>query len=239
MTINNDIRQLGPLEIVELFQFDATAAKIQAPKGTPIFYWHSGLNPLGTYPVIWQGKLYEPYPISTDGWQATTSGKLPRPTVRVSNIGGQIGAFIRSIKDSLGAKVTRIRTLGKYLDAANFPNGNPYANPNAYFPSEIFYVNRKVSENPLVIELELATAFDVEGVMLPRRQVMATICPWIYRGPDCTYAGPPVQDIDGVATTDKTRDMCNKGLAACRARFGEKGVLKFGGFPGSLLGSNV
>ena len=53
--------------------------------------------------------------------------------------------------------------------------------PNTAFPDEIFYVSRKVSENPIFIEIELAVPFDVEGVQLPRRQVIAGTCQWVYR----------------------------------------------------------
>ena len=149
MSIKTDISQLGPLEIVEMFVLDVSDAKIAAPKTGPLrFFWHAGTKPIGIAPIVWSGYVpgiavntpitYEPYPVESDGWQATSTGKLPRPTLRVSNIGGQVGAFLRSIKDGLGAKVIRKRTLGKYLDATNFKGGNPYANPNAAFPDETY-----------------------------------------------------------------------------------------------------
>jgi hypothetical protein len=34
------------------------------------------------------------------------------------------------------------------------------------------------------------------GVMLPRRQVIANVCQWVYRGGECGYTGPPVADAD-------------------------------------------
>ncbi|WP_042778022.1 phage minor tail protein L, partial [Sinorhizobium fredii] len=159
----------------------------------------------------------------------------PPPTLTAANIGGVLGAYLRSMSDALGAKVTRKRTLGKYMDAVNFPGGNPYANPNAGFQDEIFYVARKVSENAIFVEIELAVKFDVEGVMLPRRQVLADICQWPYRSAECSYAGPPVEDINGNPTTDPAKDQCRKTLDACRARFGQKGALRSSAFPASLL----
>ena len=227
MTARDDVEQLAPLQMVEMFVFDDTGIG-----GTTVFRWTPGTAETGL-PIVWQGVTYEPFPIQSDGFEMTQAGKLPRPTLAASNIGGALGAYFRSMSDALMAKVTRKRTFGKYLDAANFPSGNPYADPNAGFPDEIFYVAKKVSETPTQIEIELAVKFDVEGVMLPRRQVLADICQWVYRSAECSYAGPPVQDIYGNPTTDASKDQCRKTLDACRARFG-KGVLRTSAFPASL-----
>lgn len=177
------------------------------------------------------------FPVEVEGFDQNSSGKLPRPTIRASNIGGSLGAFVRSLKDALKSSVTRKRTLARYLDAVNFPKGNPYADPNAGFPDETFFVARKVNENPLMVEMELAVPFDVENIQLPRRQVIAGTCQWRYRGAECSYAGPPVQDINGNYTADPKKDQCRKTLAACKARFGAYGVLPTSAFPASLLNS--
>lgn len=229
-TVRSDVTQLGPLEMVEMYMWDARAIGDPNP-----FYWHPGTTVEGM-PIIWQGRTYNPFPIESNGFQLDSSGKLPRPTLRAANIGGELGNYLRSMADGLNAKVIRKRTLGKYLDAANFPNGNPYANPNTYFPDETYYVARKVSENPVFVEIELAVKFDVEGVLLPRRQVIAGTCQWAYRSAECSYAGPPVQDIYGNPIPPSTQpDACNKTLDACKARFGQNGVLRTSAFPSSLL----
>lgn len=227
-TVRTDVRQLGSTEMVEMFVFDASAI------GGDIYRWHPGLTPTDSA-IIWQGETYMPMPIQAEGFEVSAVGKLPRPTLTASNIGGEMDAYLREIDDGLNAKVTRKRTLGKYLDAENFSGGNPYANPNTHFPDEIYYVARKVTSNPIFVELELAVRFDVEGIKLPRRQVIASICQWVYRSPECSYAGPPVQDIEGNPTTDPAKDRCRKTLSACKARFGEQGVLRTSAFPASLL----
>jgi lambda family phage minor tail protein L len=234
-TVRSDVTQLGALEMVEMFIWDATAI------GGGILRWHPGTTvdtdgkPIGVGgPIIWQGQTYEPMPIEATGFEVSSTGKLPRPTLRAANIGGELGNYLRSISDGLNAKVTRKRTLGKYLDAANFPNGNPYANSATSFPDEVFYVARKANENPVFVEIELAVKFDVQGVQLPRRQVIAGVCQWVYRSAECSYAGPPVQDIDGNPTTDPAKDQCRKTISACEARFGT-GILRTSAFPASLL----
>lgn len=224
MTIRTDLAQLAALQVVEMFVYDGS------PIGDPnVLRWHPGTTVAGT-PIVWQGQTYEPFPIESTGFEMTSAGSLPRPTLRASNIGGFLGAFLRSLKDGLGAKITRKRTLGKYLDAVNFPGGNAYADPNTHFPDEMFLISRKVSENPMFVEIELAVPFDVSGVQIPWRQVIAGTCQWVYRGYDCGYAGPPVYG-DPVYPG---QDLCGKTLTSCKLRFGELGVLPTSAFPSSL-----
>jgi lambda family phage minor tail protein L len=226
MTVRRDVAQLAPLELVEMFVWDDTVIG-----GSTVFRWHPGTRPTGNLPIVWQGATYEPFPIESGGFETNAAGKLPRPTIRAANIGGQLGAYLRSMTDGLGAKLTRKRTLGKYLDAVNFPGGNPYANPATAFPDDIYYVARKVSENPIFVEIELAVRFDVEGIMLPRRQVIAGTCQWVYRSPECSYAGPPVLNDPVYPGVDR----CGKTLDSCKLRFGQYGVLRTSAFPASML----
>jgi lambda family phage minor tail protein L len=228
-TIPVDITRLAPLTIVEMFVWDDTVIG-----GSNVLRWHPGTRADGINPISWQGVVYEPFPIEASGFDMEAAGKLPRPTIKGSNIGGALGAYLRSMVDGLGAKVTRKRTLGRYLDAVNFPGGNPDANPNIAFDDEIFFVARKVLENPVFIELELAVAFDVEGIKLPRRQVIAGTCQWVYRSAECSYGGPPVLNDPIFPGVDK----CGKTLQSCRARFGMH-TLRTSAFPASMLARYV
>lgn len=230
MGVRSDVGQLGPLEMVEMFVYDDRGIG-----GGTVLRWHAGTKPGTNLPIVWQGEEYMPFPIEASGFDIVAAEKLPRPMLRASNIGGALGAYIRTIQDALGAIVIRKRTLGKYLDAGNFPDGNPYADPNTAFPDELYYISRKATETAIYIEMELAVPFDVQGVQLPRRQVLASTCQWIYRSAGCSYNGPPVQDINGNPTGDPARDQCRKTLSACRARFGDQGVLRSSAFPASLL----
>jgi len=220
-----DTEQLSPLEIVEMFEWNDTVIG-----GSTVFRWHPGTTPAGSLPIVWQGVAYEPFPIEAEGFEMQSGGKLPRPMLRASNIGGLLGNYVRAMRDALGARVTRKRTLGKYLDEVNFPGGNPNADPDAAFPDEIYYVSRKATENPIVIEMELAVPFDVEGVQLPRRQVIAGTCQWVYRDPTtCGYTGPAVLNDPVFPGQDK----CGKTLTSCKLRFGANGMLRTSAFPAS------
>jgi lambda family phage minor tail protein L len=228
MTVRQEIASLKTLEIIEMFVFDASTVKGPKPDPAPLLRWHPGTTQ-DSQPIVWQGESYLPYPISSEGFETTSQGTLPRPHFRMSNIGGTIGEFLKGMGDGLGATITRKRTLSKYLD------GQPDADPTAAFPDEIYYVARKISANPIEIVLEAAVAFDVQGVTLPRRQVIAGTCQWVYRGAECGYTGPPVQDINGNPTASLANDRCRKTLDACKARFGTNGILRTSAFPASLL----
>lgn len=228
MSIASDIQKLAPGAIVELFVLDATAI------GGSLYRFHPGVNALKNS-VVWQGQTYAPFPVEATGFEQSGQGTLPTPTLRVANVSGLIGLLRQSLDDLLGATLTRKRTFVKYLDAVNFPGGvNPSADPNSYFADEVWRVNRKVSENKLIVEFELASAMDVQGVQIPRRQVIANTCTWRYRGPECGYTGTAFFDLADRPTT-AILDQCGKRLISCKRRFGEHAPLPYGGFPGAGL----
>jgi len=225
MSFESDVQKLEPGAIVELFELDTTAI------GGAIYRFHSGINGIGIS-VYWQGVPYQPFPIDASGFEQTTAGALPTPKLVVANVTGLVGAMCNSMDDMLGATLIRRRTFVRYLDAVNFPGGvNLTADPNVHFPNEIWRINRKVNENKVLVEFELASAMDVQGVMLPRRQVIANICTWKYRSSECSYAGTNKYTILNVTTLDGSQDRCSKSLTGCKLRFGATAQLPFGGFP--------
>lgn len=225
MTIRADIQSLAASAIVELFELDAML--LGAPSK---LYFHAGTNELGTA-VVWQGVSYVTLPIEASGFEWSGKGQIPRPKVRLANTDGLFGALVAQYASLLGAKVTRRKTLAKFLDAVNFSGGvNPTADPTQSFPDEIYFIDRKAVENPVYIEFELASALDLPGVMLPRRQFISNTCSWRYRGAECGYAGAASYDINDAPAAV---DACGKRLSSCKLRFGAYAVLPFGGFPGA------
>lgn len=224
MTVRQDEQLLTPSAKIVLYELDATAL------GGEILYFTPMINE-NDQPVVWQGKTYTPYPIKAEGFEWSGSGNIPRPNLSASNITGLITALCLTYDDLVGSKVTRKMTLAKYLDASNFPGGNPSADPEAHWPDEIYYVDRKISENKNSAEFELTSSFDMEGVRLPRRFVVQNVCVWKYRSPECSYAGGAVATIDDVPTSDINLDACGKRIASCLLRFGDTATLPFGSFP--------
>jgi len=226
--IESDIQKLAPGELVELFTVDLNPIGVNE-----IYHFHNGVNGLGAT-VIWQGVDYTRFPIEAVGFDKTGSGSIPRPSIRVANITGLLDALARENDDLVGAKFIRHRTFSKYLDAVNFPGGiNPTADPNVHLDDEIWFIDRKASVNKVYVEWELAAAFDLSGVKLPRRQVIQNVCTWQYRSSECGYAGGPVAMANDTLTTDASKDVCGKRLSSCKLRFGDFNELPYGGFPGA------
>jgi lambda family phage minor tail protein L len=226
-SIQEQIQSLEPSAIIELFELKLTE-EINGTNQT--FYYHAGTNELSAN-VIFNGLTYVAYPIEVDGFELTTKGTLPRPSMKISNADSAISALIL-LFNPLQAKVTRIRTCKKFLDAANFSGGNATADPSAKFEDEIWYIDRVANENPELVEFELTSKLDLTNLALPRRQILEH-CPWQYRGSECGYIGTASFDINDNPVSS-SQDNCGKRYSSCVKRF-PTGLLPFGGFPGARL----
>jgi lambda family phage minor tail protein L len=226
MAITADIQQLTPGRLIELFDLDATSIGGQMAR----FHAH-----LSAGAITWQGNAYSPWPVTAEGFQRTSTGAAPTPTLKVGNVDGSISSLCLALADLVGAQVTRRRTLSKYLDAVNFPEGNPSADPNEEMPPEVWLIERKSHEDNETVEFELSSPLDFEGEQLPRRQIIPNICSWEYRSAECSYTGPAVADANDQPTDDPSKDVCSKGLNGCKLRFGANNPLPFGGFPAAGL----
>lgn len=192
-----EVQSLAPSARIELFTVDLTSL------GDTVYRFHAGTNSL-YQPVKFQGLTYDPWPCEASGFDLTTNGQLPRPKLTLANVTGALSALAIAFSDCVGAKVTRMVTLAKFLDASNFPDGyNPSADPNAYFPVDVYTIDRKSLETKEVVEFELTAACDVVGVKLPKRQIIQNLCGWQYRGAECGYTGGPVADHNDQYLTSK------------------------------------
>ena len=231
MALREDVQKLEPGAFIEFFDVDLS------PLGGNIVRLHAGVNEKGK-DVTWRGNEYYRFPIEASGFEATTQGAMPRPTLKIANIGkaidnqaGAIGVLALEWGGLVGCKVTRTVTLVKYIDAVNFKDGNPNADPNQHFPQDIYYIDRKSAETSSFIEFELMGATDIAGIRIPSRQANRTTCPWEYRGEYCGYAGPAVAKLDDSPTNDRTQDKCGHKLSSCKLRFPNQ-PLPCGIFPG-------
>ena len=187
----SDLQNVNPSSIIELFILELSASlhgtNTSPSSETNIYRFHNGTSMNNNGEVIWQTKNYFRIPIQASGF-AFQRGKLPRPKITISNATLLISAILTSINeinpgnDLTGATVTRVRTLAKFLDAANFTGGiNPFGTPDptAEFPREVYTVDRKSQENREIVEFELAAVFDMAGVVAPKRFCNRTLFPSI------------------------------------------------------------
>ena len=179
------LQSINPGAIIELFTLTLDATLHGA---TTVYRFHNGSNMNANGNIVWAGNTYEKFPIQCEGFQFGATGTLPRPTISVSNIFGTITALLQAANqttignDLNGTKLVRIRTLARYLDAVNFEgNTNPYGTPDptAEFPQEIYFLDRKVTENRDVVQWEAISALDLVNVKLPKRIATRAIFPGI------------------------------------------------------------
>ena len=190
--INLEQSAFAPAALLEFFLLDGRSVGLST-----IYYFHSATN--NNYKaIVFNGISYTPFPVKVEGYEFRSDGSLPRPKVTLSNMNGFVSNILLGSVNLIGAQFIRRRVYARYIDAVNFPNNqNPYGTPDptAAYPDEIFFVNRKVTENSQVVQFELATSLDLEQAQLPNRQVLSQICPFRFRDPDsCSYAGAPVSD---------------------------------------------
>ena len=182
----------------------------------PTYYFHNGAasntQNNNFVDIKFGGQVYQQLPIKAEGFEYKGKGSLPRPTMVVSNLFNTITSILNEVNtqttgnDLAGAKLTRIRTLERFIDAENFGTdaflltedndglgmededtvqreelGNPYQTPDSTqrFPDEIFFVDRKVNENKEIVEFELCSALDLAGVRIPKRQCLPSDFPGI------------------------------------------------------------
>jgi lambda family phage minor tail protein L len=236
--INTEIQEAETSNVIELFDLDLTMF------GDNIYHFIAGALEGGT--VIWKGNVYTPFDVEAEGFEYDGRGSPPMPKIRFSLTNPIITGYINAFKDLIGAKITRTKTYKKFLDTEST------ANANAHYPLDIYRIERKASENRLMVEFELSSVMDQRGTQLPGRTITAFYCPWIYRRYNgvitgdplvdfsyhaadnaCPYQGSAYFDSDNVSTTNPALDKCPKTETGCKKRFGDNGILPFGGFPGA------
>lgn len=180
----------------------------------------------------WQGQEYAAWPIQLEGLEVNSDGTASRPRFSAGNIDNRLSALCLATQDLADFKLTIRETLAEYLDARNFPVGNPSADPSQEM-LQVWYVDQKASEDAQTITWELATPGDSARESIGRQ--MTTLCHWSmtggYRGADCGYTGAARFDERDEVTSDPAKDRCGGRLSSCERRFGEHSELSHGGFP--------
>jgi len=234
-----ELATLAPSAIIELFELRLNST---LHGSSDIYRWHNGVNAAVDGDITWAGNNYTRQPIEASGFEYQAGeGTLPRPTLTVGNAKrmssgtyvsvAEITALLLLVNETTvgndlgGAEVRRIRTLKKFLD------GESAADPYAQFPVELWYVDRKASEDQMQVSFELASKFDLPGTTIPKRQVVASVCQWAYRSSECSYTGTDYFDINDNSVSGAANDVCGKRLTSCKKRFSD--TLPFGGFPGA------
>jgi lambda family phage minor tail protein L len=206
------------------------------PRGVPPWSMSHGYGE-----VAFDGETYTPMPIKVEGVAMRGAGQLPRPRVTVPDhrdptLG--ITALMDLYGDLIDCKVSRKRVWRSALD------GQAEADTSDFYGPETWYVDRIVEHLPgSHATFELVALLDLQGLRLPRRQVIAKSCTATYRRwtgatfayGGCRYGqmagtGSGLWTSDGTPTVVSSEDVCGKRLSDCSLRFGS--VLATWAFPG-------
>ncbi len=217
-----ELFQLSQDAIIELFTLDLN------PIGYKQIFRFCNYNQVNLSDVRFQGQTFLAIPIQTDGFEINGGNeRQATPTLTIGNVNAVVTSLVLIFQDLRGAKLTRQRTFAKHLDNGSQPDGFKE------FARDIFYIERKASENKLTVSFEMRTAIEYGlSAKIPKRQMFYSLCSWKYRSAECSYAGPPVADINDNRTSDPALDQCGLKLSSCKLRFGQYAELPFGGFPG-------
>lgn len=236
MALEDDVK-LGYYDsVIELFELDLRDLEAVDTASQERYYFTNQVLPDGSK-IKWRRNdnvsststvTYEPLPIAATNFERTTKGQIPTPELVVSNIFGTLSELIEDLDDLIGARIVRRRTLVKHLV------GQANENLSSYFPSDIFYIERKVREDSMSITFALASPLDLEGLQLPKRVITQNYCVWKYRGDECGYNGAPVANafngdltktgqaaedayVDALSNFRKAKKAYNEALAVVSA----------------------
>ena len=210
--IHSEVVKLDPSAIVTFFEIDLTNL---GPKGE-IFRFHNSFK-IKNSSIFFGQKEFMALPIQADGFETSTKGVAATPKLSLSSSASGLSpetflnfiALVRDFGDLVGGKVIRTKTFVKYLDWKNFYDNNGELisenfpapegfdpDPNAFFPPDIYFIDRKSIETKDLLEFELGSLFDLQDIKLPGRMVLRRNCVWQYRGEGCRYeSGDGVNDL--------------------------------------------
>ena len=200
INVSKNLQESNPSAIIELFELELIPNVHYVAPATidTSYFFHDGTSNNNFGSIKWtKGDTnntvvdYVALPVKAEGFKFGR-GQLPRPTLTFSNAlgtfttilaavnsvstsmeGGSIGLGLIN-NDLTGAKVTRKRTLEKFLPTSNYstaPSDNVFDSTYPEFPKEVYFIDRKSQEDREVVQFELAANFDLAGVKAPRRLV--------------------------------------------------------------------
>ena len=192
-----ELNKLNPSSIIELFELELTVG-LHIPKDNPnnldtVFRFHAGANLNNFGQVRFNGNSYQRVAVKVEGFENTSTGTIPRPTLTFSNLGGitkdttvmTMSDFLNVVNtvtpgnDLLNAKLTRLLPLASALDNANFATGtNPFGTPSTdKLRDRIYFIDRKAVENRQIVQFELVNRLDMQNKKIPARIVTRDLFP--------------------------------------------------------------
>jgi len=147
--ITEEIQKLhADSPLVELFQLD-----LRALGGERIYF----TNTLGRGEIYFDGIKYHTIPVTTEGWEISSSGTMPQPNIQISNVNAFLLSEVINMGDLAGAALYRTLTFFKFLD------GQPDADASMIIGRpQKFYVKNIQSQDDSQITWGLITPLEMQ-----------------------------------------------------------------------------
>ena len=191
-----ELNKINPSSVIELYELELTVG-LHIPTGNPnnldtVFRFHAGANLNNFGQIIFNGNSYQRVAVKAEGFEDTSTGTIPRPSLTFSNLGGitkdttvmPMSDFLNVVNtvtpgnDLLNSKFTRLLPLASALDNANFVGDNPFGTPSTdRLQDRIYYIDRKAVENRQVVQFELVSVQDMQNKKIPARIVTRDLFP--------------------------------------------------------------
>ena len=191
-----ELNKINPSSVIELFELELTVG-LHIPTGNPdnldtVFRFHAGANINNFGQIKFGTNLYQRVAVKAEGFENTSTGTIPRPTLTFSNLGGitkdttvmTMSDFLNIVNkvtpgnDLLNAKVTRLMPLASALHNDNFTGNNPFGTPSTdRLQDRIYYIDRKAIENRQIVQFELVSVLDMQNKKIPARIVTRDLFP--------------------------------------------------------------
>ena len=191
-----ELNKINPSSVIELFELELTVG-LHIPTGNPdnldtVFRFHAGANINNFGQIKFGTNLYQRVALKAEGFENTSTGTIPRPTLTFSNLGGitkdttvmTMSDFLNIVNkvtpgnDLLNAKVTRLMPLASALHNDNFTGNNPFGTPSTdRLQDRIYYIDRKAIENRQIVQFELVSVLDMQNKKIPARIVTRDLFP--------------------------------------------------------------
>ena len=138
---------------------------------------------------VYVNRNYDVLPMEADGFDISSDGSYSRPLVTIANVASVFSTAIGDIdyEELIGRRLTRRTTLKNLLSSGSD------STPPIEYPKMVYIIDRIKDRNIVSITFELANPYDLAGVSLPGRQIIAGACPWKYQG-----ASPSLAEADKV-----------------------------------------
>ena len=122
---------------------------------------------------------YTALPLGAEGFEVQSDGPSQRPTITFANVLSTFGDALQlqdgtvlTNKDLLGKRLYRRRTLYKYC----YGQSGDSPDRSIEYPIQMYFVDRIATETPELIVFELASGYDLAGIMTTRRVITGNSC---------------------------------------------------------------